>query len=655
MSPRLPFSAATVRAAWLGLGLALVTGCGSTTGEAGKSPPAPAAPQPYLQAEGLPGDTRASFDLHRDLAAEGAFWQLPFPSEARRGADGRIVWRDVPGYDSFVLGAGLADADAELDAFSVAPVVYFRFSGPLREGSLPRPEASLRPDAQVQLVDVDPTSAHRGERVPLLFRYYTEDLAYVPRNTLAAQPVPGFMLRPGTLYAAVVLRSLGDAAGKPLGTARDLELTKWTLGRPDPGEERARAAHAPAFELLEQGGIARADVAAVALFRTQVPARSLTALVDSLATLAPGFQPKLLAADWLPADGVASYGIVRGYYCTPSFQTELERAPYLDRGGMLVRGEGGRPTPVPVPASSRYNAPECGNMLRARFVLTVPRTPMPPGGYPLLVVAHGTTGDAMSYLGQRDFAGWAAQAGVAVVGTDQPLHGGADPVGARPGSLEEPAFRILGIRIPLPVGGRGSEMLFYNALRPAAIVGNLHQAAADMALLGRLLLATDFGRATRPDGAPLLAPAEGGPALPRFDPGKLMVAGHSQGSQSAALVAAVDPLVRGVVLSGAGGNARIGTTRRQDIPARPVIETLLGLKRGELDEYHPFMAMAQTFVDSVDPQSYAPLYAELLPGRAGRSVLLFEGPTDSMNVAEVSEALATALGATPLEPVLRPV
>ena len=89
----------------------------------------------------------------------------------------------------------------------------------------------------------------------------------MPERTLAVKPLPGFVLRPGTLYAAVVRRDLGDASGAPLGTSPALEAIKWTSPRKDPIEERARLLHYDSLNYIEARGIARSDIAALALFQ----------------------------------------------------------------------------------------------------------------------------------------------------------------------------------------------------------------------------------------------------------------------------------------------------------------------------------------------------------------------------------------------------
>jgi hypothetical protein len=85
---------------------------------------------------------------------------------------------------------------------------------------------------------------------------------------------------------------------------------------------------------------------------------------------------------------------------------------------------------------------------------------------------------------------------------------------------------------------------------------------------------------------------------------------------------------------------------------RPIAEGMLGMAPGELDEFHPFLALVQALSDPIDPQSYAWLYHA--PGLPPRSVLHVEGLGDSYTPNISAEALAVALAATPLAPLLQP-
>ncbi|WP_438026551.1 hypothetical protein [Sorangium sp. So ce233] len=623
---------------------------GVATGAPSREPPAPYAPE-----SALPGSARVDFRLPR--RGPPAFYALPWPSELLRRADGSIAWSTFPGADKALISTYIATAEADRAGFSVAPAIYFHFSSAPDARQLPvRPADTMSLRSPVFLLDVDPRSPERGALIPLELRHVSAPLRFIPANTLVAKPVPGVVLRPDTLHIAVVRRDLGDSSGRPLGTTLDLERTKWTRPLPDPDEERARALHEGPLDHLASLGVARGDIAAVALFRTGTPHAVSERLFDAATRLPPSLAPRIASAEWetepRSAPGKRSYFTIAGTYCTPNFQSRIADAPFLSGGGTLAPDDEGAPRVVELPPGSSYRTDACAGLLRARYVLTVPKTPPPPGGFPLLVTAHGTGGDARAFLGESNFAGWAARQGIAAVSTDQPLHGSADPLGARPGSRAGGGLSIAGVPVGLFRGQQlGAALAFYNPVNPAATRDNLRQAGIDASLLARVIADTDFSKATRPGGGGRLLRAMPGRAAPRFDRGRVLLAGHSQGSQSAAAQAALDPLFRGVILSGCGGDARLGILRRGDLPFMPLIEAALTLRKGELTEFHPFMTLVQSLIDPVDPQSYARLYREPLPGRRPQNVLHFGGLADTFTPPETAVALATALEATPLRPV----
>jgi hypothetical protein len=609
-------------------------------------PAAPGGAEIYTNDGPLPGATQIVAVLPRGGPSETFSW--PWPTELLRRDGGSPDLASFPGRQALVI-SGYADfAERELDGFSLASTIYFRFTGAPRT-AMPAPAISVDPRSPLLLVDVDPESPERGTRIPLEARLYATETRYVPAGTLAVKPLAGFVLRPGNLYAAVVRREFGDASGAPLGTSRDLEIVKTTARRSDPVEERARALHRPALDALSSMGVRRADIAGLAVFRTQHATSQASRLVATVDRLSPPFLPRIVRAAWddgssLP--GPSGYDTVRGYYCTPNFQSSVEEAPFLRKGGALSVDASGAPVPSPIVPGSRVFADDCAPMLRARFVLTVPRTPAPPGGHPLFIVGHGTGGSADSFLGAADFAGWAARAGVAALSTDQPLHGRIGDAGVRPGKGAEISLSIGPFRVPL--NGVDAEMLFYNPLRPEASRGNMLQAAADVSVLVRLFGGVDLSQGT-PERAGLLPRA----TTPRLSSDRVMIGGHSQGSQSAAIVGALDPRVRGALLSGCGGDARYGILfNREAARLRGVIEPLLGLAPDELDPFHPLLALAQMLSDGVDPQSFAALYRLPAPPRTTpQNVLHFVGVGDSYNPLVAGEALAVALRATPLFPL----
>ncbi len=616
---------------------------------------------------------RVAFEIPRDGAAVD-LTRTPWPTELARLADGHLDLRAYPGRDSALITEYLTRAAEDLDGFSIAPVIYFRFEGPIDLASQPTEDVSRTTSAPIALLDVDPASPERGTAYPLALRATSRDMRYLRSGTLAVRPLDGFALRPGTLHAAFVRRSFGGLAGG-LGVAPDLEVVLSKTPRADAAEERARALHAPAIEALEALGVPRDELAAVAVFRTGRPhvlTEKLVGAVDALfappaapATTSPRgpakpsppspgptSRPRIVSAEWDAASSAAGlYRVLRGAYCTPNFQSKIENAPFVEReGGRVLTDAEGVPTVAPVPKTAPFAHLDCPGQLRVRFVLSVPESPMPAEGFPLLVTAHGTGGDAFSFLGPRDFAGWAAAEGFAAVSTDQPVNGGAE--GGRPGA-SGPLVLPLGIPVPDHLGG--PALAFYNPLYPGATAGNLHQAAADAAVLVRLFGGLDVATLRGREEPALLLASKRAADLPRFDARRTALAGHSQGCQSLGVLGAVDPLVRGVLLSGCGGDARLGILHRRNPPFAPWVAMTLGLDPEELSAFHPVMALVQSLADRIDPLAFARHYWEPLPGRAPQRVLHFEGLRDGYTPEISAEALAVALRAAPAVPLVKPV
>lgn len=624
----------------------LLTACNGAPAAVSPTPP------PVATAAAPPKPVRVAFEIPRDDAPVDPS-RTPWPTEMARLPDGRIDLRAYPGRGSPLLEEYLARAAEDLDGFSIAPVVYFRFEGPIDLREAPADDTSRAASAPVVLVDVDPASPEKGTFFPLTFRATTRDMRYLKAGTLAVRPLDGFVLRPSTLYAAVVRRSFGAVPGG-LATSPALDAVLSSTPRADPTEERARARHAPAADALEALGVARADIAALAVFRTGAPhafKEKLVRSVDDLLTTPAA--PRVVSAEWDETRGIGGlYRVLRGWYCTPNFQDRIENAPFLEReGGRVLVDRDGRPQIAPVPKGAPIAHADCPGQIRARFVLSVPVSPAPAGGFPLLVTAHGTGGDALSFLGQNDFAGWAASEGFAAISTDQPLNGGAE--GGRAGAAG-PVVLPMGIQ--LPSSEFGPSVAFYNPLHPGATLGNMHQAAADALVLVRLFAGLDFSALRDKKGQPLLRAARGEPP-PRLDARRTVLAGHSQGCQSLAAVGAVDPRVRGVILSGCGGDARLGILygRPVDEPISDWISLTLGLDPEELSPFHPLMALVQGLADPIDPLAFARLYREPAPGRVAPRVLHFEGLRDRYTPEVSAEALAVALHAAPVTPLARPV
>ncbi len=613
--------------------------------------PAPAGPltpaRPvYQPTAGLPGEAKLAFSL----APDAGFFDQPWPSDLRRKADGLLDLHGFPGESRRLVKRYLEEAQT-LDGYSLSPTVYVRFTAPPPPLRLPRDLGSSRSiSSGVFLINVDPASPARGTLYPVETYFQASDAGYLPANTLAIRSASGFVLESGALHALVVRR---DVADPPLGTELAFEATKATGPRSDPAEERARQLHGPVIDMLEGLGVARSAIGGLAVFRTQTARARAEGLLRAVAGLTGDRTPRLVSASVEPDQPALPYRVISGLYCTPNYQQEIDKAPYLDGTSGKIAFDGATPRLAALTPQERSFSPACGPLLLARFVLSVPRQAAGPEGYPLMVSAHGTGGDARSFLGDHDFAGWAGRQGIAVVSTDQPLHGASSDPAARPGRHEPITLAALGIPFPMPIEGLSAPMLFYNPLNPGASRDNQRQSMVDAAVLLGLFRGLDLGATKGADGAPLLNAASG-LAPPRLRADRPLLAGHSQGSQSISVLGALDPRPTAILLSGSGGDVRHGVIGNKEIKQyQGLINFAIGLTYNELNVFHPLLSLVQLLSDPVDPQTYGPLYRD--PARPARSVLHVEGLGDSYNPMAAAEALAISIGTTPIAPLLQPI
>jgi len=291
------------------------------------------------------------------------------------------------------------------------------------------------------------------------------------------------------------------------------------------------------------------------------------------------------------------YGEFQGLYTAPNFQAGAK--PYDSEGdGAILFDDAGDPI--------------VQDQERLRFMLLVPRDrPMPAGGWPTVLYEHGTGGSYTSCRGVSDDLN---AAGHAVLCVDQPLHGPRGP------ELDDNELVLFS----------------FNFVNPAAGRSNFRQAAIDILTLTHMIAS---GRFDLPGSATIT----GDPLT--LDPDRITFFGHSHGGLSGALALAVDPRIRGGILSGTSGVLVETILRRKD-PAdlAVLVQGLLGVSPSELDTFHPTMTLVQMLVDETDPINYGPYW--LHPGAGGRPkhVLLTEGTEDEASPSVGTDALGAAAG-----------
>jgi len=243
-----------------------------------------------------------------------------------------------------------------------------------------------------------------------------------------------------------------------------------------------------------------------------------------------------------------------------------------------------------------------------RFALSVPAGPVPATGWPLAIYSHGTGGAYNSFI-EDETALNLGREGIAVISTDQVLHGPRNPNG-------------------------NPELDFFNFGNAYAARDNALQGVADAFSQLRLahgLSIDDAGRTHT------------------FDPAKVYFFGHSQGGLTGPGFVAFEPSLSGAVLSGTAGLLYVNLlhkTNPLDIPS--LVQTFL--RDEPVDENNPGLALLQMWVERSDPVNYAPLMVRHpVLGDAGtrlapRNIFQTEGFTDTYSPNPGIEAFATALG-----------
>jgi predicted esterase len=508
-------------------------------------------------------------DLHDEH-----FLDHPWPSDLRKDPDGSVHFAGFYNpHDTIILNDYLAAAKGLLHGFSTAAAGHFRFTGDIDESTLPAsPQAATDPHASVQIVDVDPQSPERGKhRVVETFWRRDPGVYWLPL-TLAVMPALGAPLRPKTRYAFVVTRALRSSSGSPIAPSADLAEV---LGQapPTPRTQAARDLFGPALDELEKAGVARADVAHLAVMTTEDPTAELFAVADSVRQDVPA---PSITSPIVAKETTGAYDVYEGRY-GPSPNYQAGKIPFAQKedGGGFVFDASGKPT--------------LQGTFDLRFSLVIPnaqKCPAPASGYPVVLYAHGTGGDYRSMIGDGTSNALAGNC-LASMGIDQIFHG--DRPGAPP---------------LLPDGSQDEgkiELLFFNLNNIIAARTNGRQAAIDVIQQARV-----FSEAHVQVPA---AVSKTGQAI-SIDPTKIMFFGHSQGGLNGPLYLAADPSARGGVLSGAGSMITIALLEKtKPTPSvAQAVKTVLSLispdEQAELNALHPVMSLAQTLIDTVDPVNY---------------------------------------------------
>lgn len=527
-------------------------------------------------------------------AAAGDFYAAPFPDLGRDVGD--VAALPAPRETDILVS--LKTLVGEAPGFGSTSTIYFAFEGPLAPLSLEpndtvRRDAGERFESPVLLVDLDATPPRA---LPIEVRYRDDGGPFGAPNLLSILPLQGVPMTPGHRHAAVITREVRDATDARIGISDAVRALR--RGDAPPGLEDA-IADEQRRALFELDAL-DLEVAAFALVTPADAAAPMRALRDAIVVERP-----TLTREFALLETHEHFCVFSSELPVPVYQRG--EPPFSREGGDIVFDDAGAPILVRTET--------------ARVFVTLPRAPMPSGGFPTVVFSRtGGGGDRpLIDRGVRDASGSPietgsgpardfARVGFAGVSVDGP-HGGARNV-----------------------SGEDEQFLVFNIANPRALRDNVRQSAAELALVAHLLGAWRFD-----------ASACEGLAIDdaRLDDGTLALMGHSMGATIAPLTAAFEPRYRALLLSGAGGSWIENVVHKEKpVVVRPFAEVLLRTPMSyTLHEHDPALMLLQWAGEGADP----PVFGEAIRAQ-GTHVLMMQGIVDHYILPPIANATSLSLG-----------
>ncbi|MGD0524540.1 MAG: hypothetical protein ABSE49_05335 [Polyangiaceae bacterium] len=577
---------------------------------------------------GGPTGTVVLFDASADFTQPANFYDFPWPSDLRLTSAGTP---DLTGMANPTLSqvfGGLIAIAQERGGFPVVPVAWFDFTNDLAPMTSTDviPASSTSP---ILLVDVDPTSATLGKLLPTVAETIPQD-SYVPDGLLAVGPRPGIVLEPRHQYAYVVMTSAQDVNGANLAVAPALAQA---LTAPSGSSDPVAQLYAVVPPALQAAGVDPTQVAAATVFTTGDVVTDLSNLstmvfqkyASQVSVTGVTVDPNVLDTN----DRICE---IQAEVTYPQFQVG---SPPYDTGGLFTFDATGMPI-----LQGEETVP---------ITITLPKSPMPAGGYPLVVYFHGTGGESTAIA---DRGTWRPETTTANCPIGQALDSwngvtGCNTPGQGPGWVLAPlGFAMAASALPVnpqrwPAGQDSNLPEYLNINNVAATRDIFRQGVLEERMF--------FDALDRLTIDPSLVSACSGLALPAGETGyhfvaaPLLAQGQSMGAMYANMISAVEPKIKAVVPTGSGGYWSYFILETQFFPnIKGDLGLLLGL-RGDFSHLHPAMHVVQMALEPVDPIVFMPrLGYEPLPGHPVRPVYEPHGMGDSYFPTDVQDACAMA-------------
>jgi hypothetical protein len=531
------------------------------------------------------------------------FWDAPFPSDDRfTGA--KIDLHGFDTHESAVLSQAVR-LSLGADGFAVSGGIFFTATASLDGGALPQLAATQAATSPVQLIELQ--GPQPGRRYPLEVSYCETCSPFGAPRMLTLLPLQGVPLHEGGQYAAIVLRSLGDGAGKPLGVSESMAKLEGNL-TPDGLSADVAAEYQKALNALQGFNVSTNDLAAMTVFTTGHPTAQLGIFRDAIL----GRPPPALNAPLARTDVFDDYCVYASTIDLPEYQAGM--TPFSTEGGAWAVDDAG--------------VPQVQHIETANVYVTIPRSAMPDGGYPVVYFINTGSGGERGLV---DRGPQATNGGPAIdAGTGPALHF------ARAGyagvSIDGP------LEGPRNTSGMNEDFIIFNLTNFVAMRDNLRQSALELILHAQLIGAGAYS----PDVSD--CPGATGPV--RFDTAHLGVMGHSLGASILPLAAAWEPRYGAIILSGSGGSWIENLIYKQKpIAVKPFAELLLNETAGSLTAFDPAVTIAQWAGEPADSQLYGRrLITDLAPGAAPRHVLMEQGIVDHYILPRIANVTSLSVG-----------
>ncbi len=561
------------------------------------------------------GPFRVFFEVPRASTQLSEFFRLPFPNNIRVRTDGSLDMRSFPRPGPAGLGIDLVGiyvealkdsfADGTINGFSATAPVTFRTSGALDFNTLETGEAG---GPAIHYMDItDPNNATDRNRS---FGYDGNQGLYRCKSAITLRNSAHEPLVPGNTYAAYITTDIRSTSGETAVQDADFAIVLGSSRPADPDLGHAWDVYQPFRDFLTANAINPNTIAAAAVFTVQDTTGRMQRLADAVESSPLPVLKDLTLCDTgvtSPCDdgesrvcGAANpdFYEIHGRFSVPIYQQGTP--PYANPGdGGDILEVGGVPQQV-------GTEDVC-------FAMTVPKTVAPPGGFPMLVYAHGTGGTFKGFVTNGTARNLAMMANPTIgISFDGVVHGER-----RRGNP------------------RDSDSLMFNVINPPAARDNNLQGGVDVLQALRI---GQLGTVTLPTAGDV-----------DLNAALVYYLGHSQGSNVGIPAISVSDYTNAPIFSGAGSLLTLGILNKTSpVNAKSALEFLLG---EPLSTSHPVMIIWQWYFDASDPVNYGPLLVRNPPAGVSRKhVFMSWGQGDTFSPEPTLNVTAKVIGLPVVNP-----